>query len=289
MNPLLRAAAFFARILPAPAKRAVYGFRPLARLVRRTLNRAAPQGLSEAQVAAGDLQGYTLALDMQTEKDYWLGMYEPELQRALRDWVKAGAVMFDVGANIGYVSLLLARAGGENGRVTAFEALPANVARTRRNLALNGMGERVSVVHAAVIDRAGTARFLVHPSNAMGKAVGSAGRDIADAYVQEIEVPGVALDDFAYTAQGVVPQVIKMDIEGGEVLAIGGMERLLAEARPLLLVELHGQAAAAAVWESLQRHDYAVRRMTEGYPRVEALSDLDWKAYIIGDPAGSQG
>ena len=102
-------------------------------------------------------------------------------------------------------------------------------------------------------------------------------------------MPGVALDDFAYGAEGAIPQVIKMDIEGGEVLAIRGMERLLAEARPLLLVELHGQAAAAAVWESLQRHGYAVRRMTEGYPRVEALSDLDWKAYIIGDPAGSQG
>jgi FkbM family methyltransferase len=286
MNPLLQLAAFLARILPASLKRGVYRFKPLARLVRRSLNRAAPTGLSEAQVAAGGLQGMTLALDLQSEKDYWLGMYEPELQQALRDWVAGGAVVYDVGANIGYVGLLFSRAVGEQGRVVCFEALPANVARIQRNLALNGMEERVQVVHAAMVDQSLPVRFLVHPSNAMGKAVGSAGREQVDAYVQEIEVPGLTLDEFVFSQGGLPPQVVKMDIEGGEVLAVRGMERLLAEVRPVLMIELHGQAAAAAVWESLKRHGYVLRRMQSGYPPVEALSDLDWKAYIVGDPAG---
>ena len=114
-NFLLNAAAFAARILPSPIKQAIYKVKPLARWIRGGLNRAAPSGLVEVKVAGGDLAGYTILLDMQVDKDYWLGTYEPELQRAVRELVPAGTFIYDVGANIGYVSLLLAKAAGEGG------------------------------------------------------------------------------------------------------------------------------------------------------------------------------
>ncbi len=79
-------------------------------------------------------------LDLQSEKDYWLGTYEPELQAVLADLVQPGMVAYDVGANIGYISLLLARRVGEAGKVFAFEALPANLERLRLNLALERPG-----------------------------------------------------------------------------------------------------------------------------------------------------
>ncbi len=281
MNQLLRLAAFAARVLPAPVKRAIYTMRPLARLVRGALNRAAPDGLSQVQVAAGGLQGMTVVLDMQTEKDYWLGTYEPELQQAVTDLVQPGMVIYDVGANVGYISLLLARAAAEKGRVFAFEALPDNIARIRRNAALNRMEARITPIHAAVVERAGPVRFLVHPSNAMGKAVGSAGREHPEEYLREIEVPGLTLDEFAYAQGNPLPQVVKMDIEGGEVLAVQGMQRLLAQVRPLLLIELHGQAAASAVWHSLMQHGYTVQRMQPGRPLVRSLDELGWKSYLI--------
>ncbi|MBU0511092.1 MAG: hypothetical protein KJ638_05240 [Chloroflexi bacterium] len=69
----LQFAAFLARILPAPVRRAFYIFAPLARLIRVALNRAAPTGLTEVTVAAGELAGARLRLDLQLEKDYWLG------------------------------------------------------------------------------------------------------------------------------------------------------------------------------------------------------------------------
>src|SRR5512137_2636530 len=103
---ILSLAAFFARILPSPLVRLVYQIKPLARLIRRGLNQAAPYGLTEVKVAGGDLAGYTVRLDMQVDKDYWLGSYEPNLQTALHKLIPAGAVVYDVGANIGYVSLL---------------------------------------------------------------------------------------------------------------------------------------------------------------------------------------
>lgn len=278
-SPLLSLAAGAARALPLPIKRALYRIPLLSGLIRRTLNRAAPGGLAQVSVAAGGLQGAQLLLDLHLEKDYWLGTYEPDLQQAVRDWLKPGMVIYDVGANIGYISLLLARAAGEGGQVVAFEALPANIQRLQANLALNP-GAQVQVQHAAVVDATRPVTFFTHASGSMGKAEGSAGRS-DEAYQTTITVQGVALDDVVYTQGNPAPHAIKMDIEGGEVLALQGMARLLRQAKPLLLIELHGEQAARAAWQALTSAGYTIRRMQKGYPPVQAVEELDWKAYII--------
>lgn len=279
-NFVLKFSAWMARLLPMPLKRAVYRFQPLARLVRGTLNRAAPLGLMQVRVAAGGLAGMELYLDLQTEKDYWLGTYEPELQDAITRWVQPGTVIYDVGANIGYVSLLLARRTGMGERVFAFEALPGNLERLRANVDLSGMAARVHVVAAAVVDGQHPVRFWVGPSGGMGKADGSAGRQDVT-YSEAIEVTGLSLDHFVYQLGNPPPQVVKMDIEGGEVLALPGMQRLLAEAHPLLLMELHGPEAAKTTWEMLTQAGYRICQMQAGYPAVPSLEALDWKAYIV--------
>ena len=275
----LSIAAFTAKILPNSFKQAIYKVKPLARLIRCGLNRLAPTGLVEVKVAAGDLAGFTILLDMQIDKDYWLGTYELELQSALRALIPVGAVIFDVGANIGYVSLLLAKAAGKTGRIFAFEALPSNVEQLRRNLALNGMEAQVTVVASAVTQASGPVRFQVHASGGMGKADGSAGRD--DQYQSEVTVPGISLDEFVYGQGNPPPQVVKMDIEGGEVMALPGMRRVLAEARPLMLVELHGPESSRVAWETLIAAGYKIFWMRPGYPVVPSLEALGWKAYIV--------
>ncbi len=279
----LNAAAFAAKILPDFLKQAIYKIKPLARLIRRGLNQAAPTGLVEVKVAGGDLAGYTILLDMQVDKDYWLGTYEPELQSALRDLIPAGAVIFDVGANIGYVSLLLAKAAGKEGKIFAFEALPSNVEQLRRNVALNGMEARVTVIASAVTQVPGPVRFLVHASGGMGKAAGSAGRD--DKYQSEVTVPGISLDEFVYGRGHPLPQVVKMDIEGGEVMALRGMHRVLTEARPLMLMELHGPESSRVAWDTLSAAGYEICWMGPGYPAVPSLETMGWKAYIVAKPS----
>ena len=279
---VLNTAAFAAKILPGPVIQVLYKVKPLARFIRRGLNRAAPAGLTEVRVAGGDLAGCTILLDMQVDKDYWLGTYEPDLQRALRALVPVGAVIFDVGANIGYVSLLLAKACGGTGRVFAFEALPSNVEQLRRNLALNGMESWVTVVPGAVTQTSGPARFLVHASSGMGKVAGSAGRE--DRVESEVTVPGISLDDFVYEQGNPPPQVVKMDIEGGEVMALPGMRRVLRQARPLLLMELHGPESSRVAWETLSAAGYQLCWMRPGFPAIPSLNDLGWKAYIVARP-----
>jgi FkbM family methyltransferase len=281
---VLKLVAWTAGWLPMPVKRAIYRIRPLAGLIRRSLNRAAPVGLTQVEIAAGGLAGWRLWLDLQNEKDYWLGTYEPELQAALADLVQPGMVAYDVGANIGYISLLLARRVGAQGKVYAFEALPANLERLRANLALNELGQNAFVIPAAVVEGEHQVRFLVGPSGGMGKAEGSAGRaDVT--YSGEVDVEGLSLDGFVFDRGNPAPQVVKIDIEGGEVLALPGMRRLLEQRRPILLMELHGPEAAQAAWEILSSRGYRICRMAPGYPRVATQDELDWKAYLLAFPS----
>jgi FkbM family methyltransferase len=279
---ILSSAAFFARILPAPVKRALYNFKPLAGLIRGTLNQAAPGGLTVVNIAAGVLQGMPMLLDMQNEKDFWLGTYEPEMQSALGDLIKLGMTVYDVGANIGYVTLMITKLTGEMGKVYAFEALPDNVERLRRNVELNGFNDRVSIFPGAVAAGAGEVKFLVHFSGGMGKAAGSAGRN--EQYLREITVPCISLDEFVFAQGNPPPQAVKMDIEGGEVMALPGMTRVLAEARPLMLMELHGPESARAAWDALTAAGYTICEMKPGYPRVPSLDTLDWKSYLVALP-----
>lgn len=280
---ILTLASLAARLLPMPIKRAIYRARPLASLVRKGLNRAAPQGLTPVRVAAGGLAGMELELDLQDEKDYWLGTYEPELQDTVEALVSTGMIVYDVGANIGYISLLLAKKVGDTGRVFAFEALPDNVKRLNANLRRNHLENRVQVYAGAVVEGEKPVQFMVGPSGGMGKARGSAGRDGVQ-YLGEVSVQGISLDAFVYQQGNPAPQLLKMDIEGGEVLAVKGMGRLLSEARPILLVELHGPEASQAMWDALNQNGYLICRMQPGFPVVARLEDLGWKSYVVGIP-----
>lgn len=276
-NPLLGLAAAAARLLPAPLKRGLYKLGPLSRGLRAALNRAAPRGLSEVRVAGGGLQGATLLLDMQSEKDYWLGTYEMELQEAIQHWVQPGQVVYDLGANVGYVSLLFARAVGPQGRVFAFEPLPANQDRLRQNLEHNP-GLHVELILAAAAQRSGRAVFALHGSDDMGRLHAD-----DNTQTETIEVDTIALDDFANAHSA--PHLVKIDVEGAEVLVLQGMHSLLRTAKPTLFIELHGYEAGRACWQLLIEASYKIQWMQAPYTPIAAVSALKKKSYIIARPA----
>ena len=282
-NPVLSLTAWVARWMPGIVTRSIYRIKPFARMIRSALNQAAPHELTAVKVAGGRLAGVRLVLDLQREKDYWLGTYEPELQTAVRDWIKPGMLIYDVGANIGYVSLLLRRQAGKDGRVLAFEALPANLERLRVNLEISGLGADVEIVPAAVVDGERSIKFLVGLSGGMGKAEGSAGRQDLP-YESAIEVRGISLDHFVFDEGNPPPELVKIDIEGGEVLAFPGMRRVLREKRPVIFLEIHGPEAARVAWEELVNAGYRICSMQPGYPNLTSWAELDWKAYIVALP-----
>ena len=278
----LKAASWAARALPVPVKRFFYRIPFLASFLRRSLNKAAPRGVTEVEIAGGLLAGMRMALDLQSEKDYWLGTYEPDLQQAAAHFIQPGMTVYDVGANIGYISLMAAALNAPQGKVFSFEALPANIERLKVNIALNGLEERIAVQDAAVVDKGGDVTFYMHHSGAMGKAAGSAGRD--EQYQRSIKVAGVALDDFIFAQGQPAPDLIKLDIEGGEGLALAGMPRILEEIRPVFLIELHGEEAARQVWDILVEKGYGMHQMRHKFPVIGSLQDLDWKSYVVALP-----
>lgn len=280
-NPLLSLAAAAARWLPAPIRQAIYRLGPVSQGLRSALNRAAPSGLVQVEIAGGRLAGVQMLLDLQTEKDYWLGNYEIDLQEAIHDLAHPGMIAYDLGANIGYVSMLMANSVAPGGKVFAFEPLPANQERLRKNMALNP-AMVIDLIPKAAAEISGRRQFLVHDSGGMGKLEGAMGREAR--YEKTIEVECVSLDDFVFKLGNPKPRLIKIDIEGGETLALRGMSRLIEEEKPLLIMELHGIEVGRECWAILARSGYEVSRLTRGYPRIDDVSGLDRKSYILARP-----
>lgn len=157
--------------------------------------------------------------------------YEPHLTAKLRALLGPGSVFVDVGANIGFFTLLAAARVGPKGRVRAFEARADNVALLRRSLAENGFAN-VDVHECAVSDRAGRLAFFASGTwYSNGRIVG----DDEAGSEQLPRVPAVTLDEALADAPRI--DVVKMDIEGAEAKALAGMRALLRRHRPVLLTE----------------------------------------------------
>ena len=272
-------AAATARWLPVRGRLLLYRLGPATDWLRRALNRAVPAGIQPVRLAAGDLAGSWLLLDLQVDKDLWLGNYEPAMARAIRQFAQPGGTAYDLGANIGYTALLLAGALGPSGRVFAFEPLPENLQRLRHAVRLNGLDAQVTVVPAAVGARRGPAAFRVHASGGMGRLDNGAGRERR--FVAAVSVDVMTLDDFVFIDGQAPPSLIKMDLEGGEVAALAGMSRLLGQVRPTLLIELHGVQASAEVERELGAAGYRLHRMERDYPEFHRRESGPWPKHIV--------
>lgn len=282
-NFVLNLASFLAKIFPDSIKRYFYKNPALSEAIRGTLNRAAPKGNHRVEIAAGVNEGIQMFLDLRTEKEYWLGTYELDLQKAATDLIEVDQIIYDIGANIGYLTLMFANLIGPGGHVFAFEALPGNVDRLKENIEINGYKERVTVVNAAVTDHSEEVEFLIGPSSAMGKVQGSSGRTSID-YQDKISVEGISIDEYVEISGIPSPNIIKLDVEGGETLALRGMEKLLMNDKPVVLIELHGLESAEMCWEILQKANYRICHMEDGFPQVNSIDELDWKSYLVALP-----
>ncbi len=280
-STLVRTTARIARALPQGARDFLYRLGPVSNAIRSMLTRVAPDEIMTVEIAAGPLAGMRLQLDLRTEKDLWLGTYEPAVLEAIEHFAKPDQTAYDVGANIGYVSLALAKATGQAGRVVAFEPLPANLVRLRANMALNPEGNRVQVVGAAVGANNSQAAFMVHGSGGMGKLQTAKGRQTE--YEDPITVEVISLDDWIKDNGLAPPGLIKIDVEGGEAAVLEGLGRTLNNDRPVILIELHGPEATSAAQTILASAGYALHAMRRGYPRLGEITNR--KTYAVALPS----
>jgi FkbM family methyltransferase len=163
------------------------------------------------------------------------GTLEPPVQEALRRLLAPGDVFYDVGANVGFFTLLGARLVGPGGRVVAFEPVPWCARAVGHNIELNGF-EHARIRTEAVGDADGSARLLV-VGEASWSHLESTGRhaDVRD----EIDVTVVSLDSLVESGAIPPPDVVKIDTEGAELQAIEGARATIARHRPAIVCELH--------------------------------------------------
>ncbi len=278
---MLSMAQCAAHWLPNWLKQSMYRLGPISKLIRNALNDALPSGIHPVDISGGILRGKRMHLDLQSEKDFWLGTYEISLIDNLRKITKRGNVAYDLGANIGYISLVMAELLGKEGKVFAFEALPENVERLRDNITVNELQELIFVIPKAAAESSSKSTFLVHQSGGMGKLAISKGRD--ESYQREIKISTISLDDFVYKQGNPAPQIIKIDIEGGEGAALAGMRRILENEKPKLLIELHGPEASSSSWSELIDSNYQISSLDDPHTLIQSVKELDWKSYILAE------
>lgn len=152
--------------------------------------------------------------------------------------LKPGMTVFDIGANIGYYVLMQSRLIGAEGAIVAVEPLPSNIEMLKRNLALNGLGDKVEVVHAAVSDRAEILPFHVAKHSNLGtfQTQGSGSEHLTG---EVIEINTTTVPELA-TAHG-TPDLLRMDVEGHEVAVINGLLPAVREGSlaPMIVFETH--------------------------------------------------
>lgn len=179
------------------------------------------------------------------------GGFEADELDTLLPLVRSDSVVWDVGANIGIYSVLLA-AAAPHGHVQAFEPVPETHQRLLHNIAANDV-PNVTVHNVALSDRAGTARMAVHPDAHGCDQIGEV-EDGADA----LDVPTMTGDEFLDTSASGDPDLVKVDIEGHEPAFLDGAWGMFTRRRPVLMMEVnpaswHGEEEVRRWQGSLDR------------------------------------
>lgn len=176
----------------------------------------------------------------------WLGTYEASKRRRYEQLVGPGMVAFDVGAHVGYYTLLSSVLVGENGKVVAFEPLPENIDYLKRHIELNRL-INVHIVEAAVADSVTSMSFNIAPSRSMG-------------YLTEegtLQVDVVSLDDWISQNNYPIPQAIKIDVEGAEARVLKGAEALITSHKPIVFLATHSDEVHHESLELLRSWGYS--------------------------------
>jgi FkbM family methyltransferase len=200
------------------------------------------EGIPDKELVLKRIEGHRMYIDRSDpgisrtlRRFKWLRKWyrEPEFMDIVNKEVSTDMVAFDLGANIGYVTLLMARNVGSAGRVYAVEPSPRNFEILKKNIEINNYTNRVDIYQMAISSSNGEAQFNLSGASNLHSFVRSVHSE------HEINVRTVTLDEFF--KDKLVPNFIKMDIEGAEVEALEGMLEILKRRQDVMkiLIEVH--------------------------------------------------
>jgi FkbM family methyltransferase len=244
--------------------------------------------LPRGRLIAGTRYGFRLGIDLPADRGwecvYFRGTYETGTSRLCRRLLRPGDVTFDLGANIGWYTLLFAGSTGPSGRVHAFEPVPATIDSLVANCALNGFLDRTSANRVAIGRSSEEVTLYTPVTKPHGET--SASAELAGPGCLESRAPKIRLDEYWNEKGRPRVALVKIDIEGLEEEAVAGAEEImLSESPPMWLFEVNFESAGSFGWsprgllDGLQkRFGFAMVRIPGawGEPReVQGASSLE--------------
>ncbi len=181
----------------------------------------------------------------------WLGSYEFHKQHEFIQRVKPGQTVYDIGANVGFYTLLASELVGSTGKVFAFEPLPRNLHYLVKHINLNHLSN-VEVCDWAVGDYDGSQYFDPGSNPSMGH--------LADE--GPIQVQLRTLDGLFDAPDFSPPDILKIDVEGAEDRVLNGARNILERYSPVLFIATHGQEQNRRCISILESLGYRLESLT---------------------------
>lgn len=203
------------------------------------------------------------------------GSYEPHETKVMDRLMSGACQILDIGANIGWHSIRFA-IREPMASVHAFEPIPKNFAFLSRNIAANGLGQRVRTYNYGLSEKTGAVDFYLAPARCTNASL----RNLAqDANAQTIRGLTLKLDDWCENYQA-RPDFIKCDVEGAEFLVFKGAENCLSTFKPVVFTELLRKWSAPfgyhpndvlSFFKNLSYYCYAVGN--DGLQEIDRVTD----------------
>jgi FkbM family methyltransferase len=180
------------------------------------------------------------------------GVFEPEKTAAIIDTIRAGDLILDIGAHVGYYTVLMSRLAGARGRVHAFEPRGINHAFLRKHVRINRCGN-VTLHRKAVGSRVGPVMMETRTGTGTGR--------VSESGNTRVEMTSV--DQLAASGAIAPPTFLKIDVEGGEVEVLEGAIETIRRQLPRIILATHGDELEARCAELLRPLDYAGREINQ--------------------------
>jgi FkbM family methyltransferase len=159
---------------------------------------------------------------------YILGIYEPNKAKLFEKFIQRGKVFYDIGAHIGYFTLMASLLVGESGKVISFEPNPQNIGYLRKHMKINNRNN-VTIIEAAVSSKNGVAFFDNDKPSIRGHLSPNG----------KLKVKTISIDSLIKFIELPPPNFIKIDAQGAELQVLKGAKQTLLEYDPILFFATH--------------------------------------------------
>jgi FkbM family methyltransferase len=180
----------------------------------------------------------------------WIGSYEADKQKLLSELSIEGTTVLDIGANVGFFSILLSCLVGQTGYVIAVEPLPRNLSFINRHINLNKI-ENITVLPVAISNKKGVMKFASSAHNSSAHLAEDG----------DLDVSVVTLDSFDNFKSPV--SLVKIDVEGAEANVLRGGELFFKRYRPIILLATHGKKYADDCQIILHEYNYSMELISK--------------------------